>query len=93
MHRNHQDPSSMRRGMREGAAARRVRRLVSLRRGGRPSLTALFVHLMVAITLGAGLLMPLTEAGQALANPGFEPQPARTPEAGARTGWLDGLRA
>ncbi|MDQ3444367.1 MAG: SpaA isopeptide-forming pilin-related protein, partial [Chloroflexota bacterium] len=69
----------MRRGMREGmaAATRRARRLVSLRHGHRLSPSALFVHLFVALTLGAGLLMPLTDVGQALANPGFEPQPIR----------------
>lgn len=88
MHRNHQGPSPMRRGMtKAGEATHRVGRLrSSFRRGKRLSPTALFVHLLVTLTLGAGLLMPLADAGQALANPGASPQRARALAQGAVPG-------
>ncbi|MBA2469225.1 MAG: hypothetical protein H0V37_07455, partial [Chloroflexia bacterium] len=78
----------MRRGMPERvtAATRRLRRPFAFRRGARTSPAALFVHLFVALTLGAGLLMPLTDVGQALANPGFTPQRAQTPAQNAVPG-------
>ncbi|MBA2775561.1 MAG: hypothetical protein H0U31_02390, partial [Chloroflexia bacterium] len=78
MHTRDQAPSIIQRGVLEASLGirRRARRLTAAGGGGKMSPAGWLVHLLVAIALGAGLLMPLTDVGQALANPGSVPERA-----------------
>jgi len=73
MHRTHQLPGSILHCLLKASrkVTRRSRRLAAPRPGGMMSPAGWLVHLFVALALGAGLLLPLTDVGQALANPGL----------------------